>query len=142
MALTTKSGTVVLNNEPMTGGYAHGGEVRHISNDFGSHTAVCGKELEYTVQLQSMDIATCKRCLKIAGVVPPVTHLPASDVTNAYYILMYDTGIGMQQVAETGIFHSKTQARNFITYNGHLLINDQREKVDPSTVRVFAVTEA
>lgn len=139
MALTTKSGTVVLTGEPMTGGYAYNGQVRHIADDFGSRRAVCGKWLEYTIQLQCLDIATCKRCLKIAGVGQPEQ---AEHVTNAYFILMYDTGIGVQQVAETGIFHSKTQARNFVTYNGHLLINDQREKVDPSKVRVYTVTEA
>lgn len=65
--MVTKSGTEVLNNEPMTGGYAHGGQVRHIANDFGSKTALCGKELQYTVQMCSMNVATCKRCRKSAA---------------------------------------------------------------------------
>lgn len=62
-----------------------------------------------------------------------------SDTTPAMFILMYDSGIGWQQVAETGIFHSRTQARQFVTYNGHLLVNDQREKVDPELVKVWAL---
>jgi hypothetical protein len=65
--MVTKSGATVLANEPMTGGYAHGGQVRHIANDFGSHTALCGKELQYTVQMSNMDVATCKRCRKSAA---------------------------------------------------------------------------
>lgn len=69
MALTLKNehGTyTVSDNEPMTGGYAHGGEVRHIANDFGSHTALCGKPLQYIIPMSNMDIATCKRCRKTA----------------------------------------------------------------------------
>jgi hypothetical protein len=68
MALTTKSGTVVQTGEPMTGGYAHGGMVRHIADDFGSRNALCGKHLQYTIQMTCLDIATCKRCRKSAGV--------------------------------------------------------------------------
>jgi hypothetical protein len=64
---TTKSGATVLANEPMTGGYAHHGMVRHISDDFGSSTALCGKPLQYTIPMSNMDIATCKRCRKSAG---------------------------------------------------------------------------
>lgn len=64
---TTKSGATVLANEPMTGGYAHHGMVRHISDDFGSKQALCGKPLQYTVQMSNMDAATCKRCRKSAG---------------------------------------------------------------------------
>lgn len=65
---TTKSGIEVMSGEPMTGGYAHGGQVRHIATDFGTRTALCGKELQYTVAMTSMDTATCKRCLKIGKV--------------------------------------------------------------------------
>jgi hypothetical protein len=64
--MQTKSGTTVLADEPMTGGYAHGGQVRHIANDFGSKTALCGKPLQYTIQMSDISIATCKRCKKIA----------------------------------------------------------------------------
>lgn len=57
------------------------------------------------------------------------------------FILMYSTGIGFQQVRETGIFHSKTQARNFLKYNGHLMIDDNGHgrPIDPETVRVFEI---
>lgn len=65
---TTASGAQVMNNEPMTGGYAHGGEVRHIAQDFGAKFSICGKELQYTIQMSSLDIATCRSCRKWAKV--------------------------------------------------------------------------
>jgi hypothetical protein len=62
---TTKSGATVLANEPMTGGYAHHGMVRHIANDFGSHTALCvARSYSTPSQMSNMDVATCKRCRK------------------------------------------------------------------------------
>lgn len=67
MSLVTKSGAHVFVGEPMTGGYAHGGQVRHIADDFGSKHALCGKPLQYTIQMSRMDVATCKTCRKSAG---------------------------------------------------------------------------
>lgn len=60
------------------------------------------------------------------------------------FILMYSTGIGLQQVRETGIFSSKRQAENFLTYNGHLMVDDNGHgrPIDPATVKVMEILPA
>jgi hypothetical protein len=58
-----------------------------------------------------------------------------------YFILMYISPFGMMQISGTGHFDSRTAARNYIKYNGHLFADDKGMKIAADTVKIYEIIE-
>lgn len=55
------------------------------------------------------------------------------------FILMYKTSTGFQQIKGTGVFGSKSEARNFVKYNGHLLEDERGNLIGEMYARIFEI---